>query len=228
MSPTRREFIKSVGIVVASLVMARCTGKGGSATTATPASTPTSTEPPTDARTRLRDCWQRLDWLVEQAPDPEQGEAAKDQLVAEHRAALDELVAEGELDEGVADQVQVAFAEGAYHVWRSYAPITCYEPVLVDYTPTSADQLVRQADLLVEMAQAGELDPAVVERVRAAIERDIAFLTLSEQEVQAMYDRLIEAAGGDYAFPSFDELELEVTPEAEQAARFMVELLLEE
>lgn len=249
MNPTRREFIKSVGIAIASLVMARCTGKGGDVATDTPGpptstptpelipstcyevamptSTPVPTNPPTGARARLRDCWQRLDWLAEQASNLEQGEAAKDQLVAEHRAALDELVAEGELDENVADQVQVAFAEGAYHVWRSHAPITCYEPMLIDYTPTSADQLVRQADILAEMAQASEIDPTVVGQVQAAIERDIAFLSLSQQEIQAMYDRLIEAAGGNYAFPSFDELELEVTPKADQAARFLVKLLLE-
>ena len=82
MSFTRREFIKSVGIALASLVMTRCipTGGGGDA-----------------PREHLRNCWLRFDWLAQQAKeaDYERGERARDELLTDHRAALDDLVAAG-------------------------------------------------------------------------------------------------------------------------------------
>jgi hypothetical protein len=210
---TRRDFIKSVGIAIASLVMVRCIPFGGQ---------------DDSPRGRLRNCWLRLDWLAQQTQkDFERGDRALDGLVADHRAALDDLVTAGELDAAVADQMQVAFTEASHHVWRSNAPITCYEPMMVDYTPASSGQLAQQADLLAEMAKSDNLDPATVAQAQAAIERDIAFLNLSDAETQALYDQLVATAGGTYNFPPLDELDLEVTPEAAKAARLLVELLLE-
>ena len=212
MSPTRREFIKHLAMALASLAMTRCLSPGDDS-----------------SRSRLRSCWLQLDPLAQQThKDYERGSQMKDQLVADHRAALDTLIAAGELSAAVAAQMQAAFVEAAYHVWRANAPMTCYEPVLVDYTPTGASQLVQQANLLAEMAERGDLDPSTVAQARAAIERDIAFLGLSDEETQALYDELIKAAGDAYTFPAFDELEMEILPEAAEAARFLVELLLEE
>ena len=51
---------------------------------------------------------------------------------------------------------------------------------------------------------------------------------LREEEERALYDALKEAAGEDFDYPTFEGLELEITPEAAEAARFLVELLLEE
>ena len=199
MTLTRRYFIRSVGIAVASLMMARCIPSGGK---------------DDSPRGRLRHCWLRLDWLAQQAMgDYEQGEQARDELFAKHRAALDDLVAAGELDAAVADQMQVAFAEAAFHVWRSNAPITCYEGLPVEYV--ARDDLIQQAELLREAAS--DLDPAVVEEVQAAIARDIAFL---------------EAAAGPEAgfelIEQFEAGEIEASPEAIEAARFLVDLLLGE
>jgi hypothetical protein len=213
MRSTRRDFIKSVGIAIASLVMARCIPFGGKSDS---------------LRGRLRNCWLRLDWLAQQAKgNYERGDQAREKLAADHRAALDELVAAGELGVAVADQVQVAFTEAAHHVWRSNAPITCYEAVMMDYTPASSGQLAQQAGLLAEMAKSGDFDPATVAQAQAAIERDIAFLNLSDAGTQALYEELIEAAGDTYDFPSLDELDLDIPPEAAEAARFLVELLSE-
>ena len=212
MHSTRRDFIKGVGIAIASLVMARCVPFGGD----------------DSPRVRLRNCWLQLDWLAQQTrKDFEQGDQKLDELVTDHRAALNDLVTAGKLDATVADQMQVAFTEAAHHVWRSNAPITCYEAVMVDYTPASSGQLAQQADLLAEIAKSGDLDPDTVEQAHAAIERDIAFLNLSYAETQALYDELIRAAGGTHDFPSLDELDLDIPPEAAEAARFLVELLLE-
>jgi hypothetical protein len=226
MTPTRRDFIKALGIALASAMLNRCSPAGR----ATPVPPGTPTGGPEAARERLRQCWQRFDWLAQETRDSwgedGRGEDALDALVAEHRAALDKLQAQGEVSAAVAENVQDAFAAGAYHVWRANAPMTCYEPMLVDYKPTSSSQLVQQAGLLTEMALTGDLDPDAVARVQAAIERDVAFLTLSSEEVDELYDELMAAAGDDYNFPNFDQLQLEITPEAAEAARFLIDLLL--
>ena len=214
MTSTRREFIQSMGIAAASLVLLRCSALSSQ---------------DSSPRGRLRRAWLQLDWLALQSKDDwERGEKARQELAAQHRAALDELVDAGELSSEVADEVQAAFDAAAYHIYRSNAPITCYEPMIVDYAPVSSDQLTQQAELLTQMAEKGELDPATVSKARAAIERDIAFLSLSPDERQALYDQLIQAANQGAAVPPFDQLELEITPQAAEAARFLLELLLKE
>jgi hypothetical protein len=213
MSTTRRSFIKLVGITTASWILARCAplhGEGGG------------------ARDRLRDSWKGLDWLAQQAQDDyERGDRARTKLTEDHRQALDDLVATGELDNSVADELDSAFQAAANHVLYSNAPITCYEPAFVDYTPTSSDQLVRQADLLVEIAERGEVSQQTISRARAAIERDIAFLNLSSQETQALYDALLQGAEDTYHFPPFEEINLEISSASLQAARYLVQVLLE-
>jgi hypothetical protein len=217
MSLTRRDFMKSFGFFLASMVLSGCVSHRDKADT---------------PRDRLRICWQRLDWLAEQTQQAskakqgedalKRGEDARSQLVADHRQALDELVEAGDLDKAVAAQVQVAFGAAAYHVWRSNAPITCYEPVMVDYAPVTSAQLGQQAAIL---AQGKDLDPNTVAQMQAAIARDIAFLALTNTDRQALYTRLIQASQEGQAIPQFDQLELEVSPDAAQAAQFLVELL---
>ncbi len=233
MNYTRREFIQRTGIAIAALLMARCTTPAASGKSDTPHFTPTASgkSDPTP-RQRLRDCWLRLGWLEQETRENwdgyAQSEQAREQLANDHQSALDELVAANDLDVAVAEQVQLAFGAAAYHIWRSNAPITCYEAVLVDYTPTSANQLVQQADLLADMADKGDLNPDTVTRAQAVIERDMAFLSLSQAETQALYDALYEAAGDTYDFPSLEELDLEISPAAVEAARFLAQLLLDE
>jgi hypothetical protein len=220
MSLTRREFIKGLGIFMASMVISGCVPHKDKAGT---------------PRDRLRACWLRLDWLAEQTQQAskakpgedalKKGEDARDQLVTDHQSALDELVAAGDLDQAVAAQVQAAFSAAAYHVWRANAPITCYEPMMVDYTPITSAQLGQQAEIL---AQGKDLDPNTVARVQAAIARDIAFLVLPNTDRQALYSRLIQASQEGQAIPQFDQLDLEISPEAVQAAQVLVELLLGE
>ncbi len=248
MSYNRRRFIKSVGVTLASLIVSRALPACTSSTTsdtAQPPATPTTnvaratcipstiddTAQPHPARERLRDCWLRLDWLAQETRESwgsdAQGEQTREQLASDHQVALDELVAVGELDAAVAGRVQLAFGAAAYHVWRSNTLSNCYDSMTVDYTPTSADQLVQQADLLAEMADKGDLDPDTVARVQAVIQRDMAFLSLSQAETRALYDALYEAAGDTHDFPSLEELALEIAPAAVEAACFLAQLLLE-
>ena len=179
----------------------------------------------------MRGCWLRFDWLAQRSGDwdhPRRGEEALERLVADHRVALDDLVAAGEIGAAVAGQVQAAFEAAAWHVWRSSAPMTCYKAAPPDYAPASSEQLVRQAEVLAQMAAEGDLDPDVVARAQAAVERDVAFLALSDEETKALYAKLRKAAGDTYSFPGFDQLDLEISPESAEAARFLVELLLGE
>jgi hypothetical protein len=211
MTPTRREFIKSVGIALAGLVLARCA------------------PPPQDdssARGRLRDCWLRFDWLAEETRKGWNGddyEGAREQLLQQHGAALDELVKAGELARAVADEIAIGFGAATYHVWRSNAPITCYLPMMIDYQPTAAAQLVQQAEILEKMAASGDLDADTVAAAQEALARDLAFASLSDADRQALYDSIL--AGG-YPYPDFSALPLEIAPEEAEAARILVDLML--
>jgi hypothetical protein len=216
MSPTRREFIQRFGIALASLAMARCVRLGGSRRRGADA-----------PRERLRDCWLRFEWLAEKANDwenPKRGEKALEELTADHRQALDELVAAGDLDASVAEQVQVAFDAAAYHIWRANMGATCYEPVIVDYVPGSSSRLVQQAALLAEMADDGDISPHAVAQAQAAVERDVAFLNMPYEARDALYDEIAKHLD-ERGVPPLVELDLEVTPDAAQAARFLVALL---
>ena len=64
MASTRREFIKNVGIAIASLATARCV---------CPIGMNLSTKDKCDSpRECLRQCWMRFDWLAQEAQDEEQ------------------------------------------------------------------------------------------------------------------------------------------------------------
>jgi hypothetical protein len=231
MSTTRRDFMKMFGVTVASLLLTRC--RWGEvpvpiATCYAPLPPPSPTPgTPSSVRERLRLCWLRFGELASKASAEGSGEDIfGQQLVAEHRAALDELVADGEISAPVADLVQEAYGAAVYHVWRSNAPITCYEPMIVDYAPTSAGTLVQQAEALDQIAAQGTVDPDTLASIRAALEHDMAFYTLSDQDVEDLYNRLIsESREQGRPIPSFDALQLELTPEAKAAAQFIVDLL---
>jgi hypothetical protein len=90
------------------------------------------------------------------------------------------------------------------------------------YHPESRSNLIQKANHLAEIAGSGNVDPETVAQAQAAIERDIAFLSLSEPELEALYDGLA-ATGGHY--PPFDAIELKITPEAVKAASFLIQLL---
>lgn len=162
-------------------------------------------------RERLRACWFGLDALAQQAADLEKGEWACQSLVAEHRAALDDLMSAGELTERVAGQVQTAFEETAYHVWRNNAPITCYIALPVAYEPR--DDLVQRAKVLSGLEG---VDQTAVDQAREAMERDIAFFALLKSGQPEAVNLAEQWASG----------EIEVGEEAIAAAQFLTDLLL--
>ncbi len=243
MSVSRREAIKVFGVGLASLMLLRCR----TFSTPTPSVVtcytiaPITPEPPPlptplpssfAPRERIRLCWGRFDQLAAATLSGQnQGSDSWDdpfgqQMLADHRAALDELVEAEELESNVADLVQDAFGAAVFHVWRSNTPITCYEAMMVDYAPTSAEQLVRQAETLTDLAQTGNLDPDTVALARETIEHDLAFEALTYEEVSALYEKIIaEAQQNPSDIPPFEEVELTVTPEMEKAAQFLADVL---
>jgi hypothetical protein len=206
---TRREFIRQIGILLSSLTVTYCTPL------------PRQDD---SAHARLRKCWLDLKEVETKfQTDYRGGQEASDRLRIDHRAALDKLVEAGELDASSAEHVQLIFDEAVYHIERSMS--TCYESIpMPDYLPAARGQLMRQTDLLAEMTAEGDLDPQTVAQAQAALERDTAFLNLSEADRKALYDDL--AAGTTY--PRFEELDLEITPPAAKATQFLVKVLLRE
>ncbi len=223
MKATRREFMQALGVTLASLLLSRCR----------PACYVPAVTPPSggtgDLWDDLRAPWEDLDLLARDAKDVEKGQQTLDRLIAGHRSALDALVESGELDSAIADDLQTAFEAAARHVWRANAPITCYTPALYpEYGVQGASDLARQAEILAEMAAQGDLNPETVAQAQASIERDIAFLTMPAEEQQALINAVVEAAGEGMDWPTLAELDLEIPPESVEAARILVQLLLEE
>jgi hypothetical protein len=227
MTLSRRDFMKLVGVSVASLALTRCNFPIGVTCYAPLPPSPYPTEPP---HGRLRACWLSFGELARRTQEAaEQGNSDDtfgQGLSAEHRAALDEIVTSGELTAAEADLVQEAYDAAVYHVWRSNAPITCYEPMMVDYAPVSANILIEQSAALDEIAAQGTVDPATLETARAALEHDMAFYALTDEEVSNLYDRIVtEWQTQGRATPSFNDLDLEITPDAQAAAQFIISLL---
>jgi hypothetical protein len=206
---TRREFIRQIGILLSSLAVTHCT--------------PLSRQDDS-AHARLRTCWLGLKEVeITFHSDYRGGQEASDRLRTDHRAALDKLVEAGELDVSSAEHVQLIFDEAVYHIERSMG--TCYESIpMPDYLPAARGQVMQQTELLAEMAAESDLDPQTVAQAQATLERDIAFLNLSEAERRALYADL--ATGTPY--PRFDELDMEIDPNAAKAAAFLIELLSSE
>jgi hypothetical protein len=124
-----------------------------------------------------------------------------------HQEALQKLVEFGDLEPAVAEEIEVAFGQAIAHIQRNMA--TCYIALPAEYYPRA--DLLSQEALLEEMAAQSDIDPATVEQARAALARDIEWLAQFE-------------AG---QVPGALE-EIEPDPHAIEAARILVELLLEQ
>ena len=237
----RRNFMKLFGISLGSLLLARCQRTTASEPTIvtcyqpTKALTPEGTASPESAslRTRLRLCWLRFGELAEETAGGGNSETGEEdplgkQMTADHRAALDGLAASGAITTPVADLIQEAYEAAVYHVWRSNAPITCYRMSFVNYAPAGAKSLVRQAEALGRIAEGTPVAPETLDKIRTALEHDMAFYALTDDDVQALYDQLrTEYHDPGETIPSFEEVELALTPDAKAAADFLLDVLRE-
>jgi len=200
MKTTRREFIRRVGVALGSLMTMRCvTCYAPNPEPLTPSPSDT---PPTPDWATLRECWVDLDNPALQSF--EDTDFSRD-LRQRHDDALTALVESGEIDASVADEITAAFEEAIAHIQRQQA--TCYIALPPVFAPR--EDLVQQAAILEEMATEGDIDPETVAQAQAALEQDIAWLAqFHAGEVPSELD------------------EIEVTPDAAEAARVLVKLLL--
>ncbi len=231
----RRDFMKLLGVSVASLYLTRCQAQTAEPTEA-PYDQPTCYEPPpptytptpvptvSSARQRLRLYWLRFGELAENSQKDTENKLGSE-LLSGHRAALDELVSSGEISAPVADLVQEAYSAAVFHVWRSSAPMTCYIAI-PPYQVESASILTEQAAVLDQIAAQGTVDPATLAKAQSALEHDLAFYALTDEELQALRDQIHKAnMEKDQPLPSFEELSLELSPEVKEATQFIIDLL---
>jgi hypothetical protein len=179
---------------------------------------------------RLRRCWLSFGELsqaiINEASQGNTENTFGQQLIAEHQLALDDLVTTGVLTSPVASLIQEAYAAAIYHVWRSNAPITCYEPVIVDFSPVSAGVLIQQSEVLSKIADESSIDPEILAKAQAALEHDMAFYALTNTEVTSLYERLVtEWQDLGKTVPTFENVDLEITPDAKAAAQFIISLI---
>ena len=212
MEPTRREFMRQVGVFLAAFIAAGCEASRTPEPTLQPPPTMTCyqpTQPPLTPTALANDVrWEALrsSWLELKSPQLQTLEdtAFSRRLRQQHAEALTALTEAGQIDAVVADDIQVAFDQAIAHIQRQQA--TCYIALPAEYTPRQ--DVMTQAATLTEMAQRSDIDPATVERARAALARDMAWLAQFQAGQQPI------------------ELEdIQATPTEIQAARILVDLL---
>ncbi len=237
----RRDFIKLFGISLGSMLLARCAPAQTPEPTyimtcyeptAAPRPTATPTPESLPARTRLRLCWMKFGELAQKTREGAnsvdgENDPLGTRMIAEHRSALDELAANGVLTPAAADLVQEAYAAAVYHVWRSNIPTTCYDLAYPDYAIAGADELVRQVEILNQVAAGGTIAPDTLAKARAALEHDLAFYALTDADIQKLYDQLVaEYSDPGERMPAFEELKWMLTEEVRAAAQFLIDVLM--
>lgn len=228
----RRDFMKVLGISVASLFLSRCRSPFAPVTTCYMPLPPSGTLPvattTSSARERLRLYWLRFAELAQRSREHTE-EGFGEELASGHRTALSELVVNGEIHAETAGLVQEAYQAAVDHIRAANSGVTCYEMAWVDYAPDSANVLVEQASILNQLAEQGTIDPVVLAKAQAALEHDLAFYALTDEEVEALYSQIreqTEAQEGTSEYPPpFEELSLELTPDVKEATQFIIELL---
>jgi hypothetical protein len=151
----------------------------------------------------VRECWLDLQDPKLQSFDES---AFPAELLRQHAVAIDALTAGKALDPKVAHAITVAFEQAVFHIRRQMA--TCYIMLPPEFIPRQ--DLTDQAAALAEMAERSDIDPATVDRARAALTHAMAWLARFEAGQQPGMMQSIKA-----------------TPEEAEAARVLINVLLE-
>lgn len=161
----------------------------------------------------LRACWAQLECARPRAP---LGEAALPaDLNQRHAEALEALVAGGELGPAVAGEIAGAFEELVDHIQRSMA--LCY--MAFSAAQMGRQDLMGQVAALEAMAGESDLDPDTVAQVRAALERDMAWLARVKAGDAPPWLPIPSPSG------PVEQTALEVDETTAEAARVLVRLL---
>jgi hypothetical protein len=238
---TRREFIKTFGAALAAALSAGllpgCTPTVTCYAVGPVTPGPSASPTPHPAWMELRQAW------LDVARSKTLAEVREYRAI--HSDTLGALVIAGALDAKVAAEMQRAFVEATNYYNGTGAMLpTCYTATApprpteigcyVPPTPTSCYTspefgrlqwaLSQQIRVLAEMDDKSKLDPATLTRAQTALEQDIAVFTLIAAceglppgEHLATEDRLVS---------QFQAAALEAPPEALEAARILVVLLV--
>jgi hypothetical protein len=203
MGVTRRRFIGYVGVMIASLLSSRCQGTCYIQTVVV-TRVPGAGTSRNEFWMALRECWLTLDHpALRTIGDTNFTHALRQR----HTEALEDLVASGEMEAIVADGIEIAFQEVIIH--RQMQMSTCYVALPPEFVPR--EDLLRQIEMLEEIELGGEVETATLAQARAAIERDMAWL--SEFHAGRIPGELEEAEADSASI---------------EAARILVELLISE
>jgi hypothetical protein len=131
----------------------------------------------------LRPFWRELQRYQEMPPfSGNISEADIEPSIAGHRRALEQLVAAGQIETAVAEQLQKVYAEALYHQWRSHAHLTCYRMTLLGgLQAASRGKLVKQIALLRQAARGGQIGAGTLTQAETAIARELATLALTKE-----------------------------------------------
>jgi hypothetical protein len=151
----------------------------------------------------LRGCW--LDLQNPEIKSYEDTDFSAE-LRRRHSKAIEVLIACEAIEARVAHAIVVAFEQAIFHVRRQMA--TCYLMLPLEFIPR--ENLVAQAAALTEMIGRSDIEPQTVARARAALERDMTWLAQFEAGKQP---------------GNLDQIQ--TTPAEVEAARVLVDLLLE-
>lgn len=213
MEPTRREFMRQVGVFLVAFIASGCQTSRTPQPTSPPMP-PTCYQPtavpvsPTPTALATDPHWNtlRASWLELNNPQLQSYEDTdfSRRLRQQHRKALAALTEAGQIDRAVAVAIQVAFDQAMAHIQRQQ--VTCYIALPPEYAPRQ--DVMTQAAALTEMAQRSKIDPTTVERARAALARDMAWL--AQFQVKQQPDDLAD---------------IQATATEIKAARILVDLL---
>jgi hypothetical protein len=121
----------------------------------------------------LRTCWKKLTSIKAQ-PLGEPVPVAD--LRQRHADVVDALVAKGELEIAVADELRAAFEQAVAHLEGKMG--LCYIAFPIEFAPR--EDLMMQITVLQEIASSSDIDSATIAQIRASLERDKAGLRLAQ------------------------------------------------
>jgi hypothetical protein len=215
MRTTRRDFIKSFGISLATIIITRCVPFQSESDThevnPVPSNTPKAAS--ISPEERIRECWLNLEVLAKKArEDGEHAGEVRGELVNEHQAALLIMINSGDLDPNIAQEMQTAFEQASSHVEGINSNfVMCYESI--ETTSFFArDDLIQQADVLQELS--ADIDPSVLEEIQTTIAYDITY-----------FDLVASSMAGRELNEQFEAGEMDILPEALEAAQLLVNII---
>ncbi len=229
MSQDRRSFIRRFGVTLGSLIASGSLpgcgkGKEGGSSKIerqVKEQDKPSPTPRTPEWEQLRQCWLNLNNRDVRDALGKDFRKALDQgadfttlkraLGRGHQAILDTLVATGQVKRPVAQRMQEAFEEAAYHVAPS--GMTCYYNLPFEFYVR--ENLLQQADVLKTIS--GDLEPATVAKAQAAIAQDVAFFGIFKTGPKDH-----QSLESNYGTGT-----LKASPEALEAARLLAQLFVE-